>query len=66
MRSATLNGEIQQKGTDGIWRTVLTASGHTVYQNRKMPEEQTRVPYVPGKAGAYTGPPTKLFHVKLI
>jgi len=57
MLSATLSGEVQQKGPDGVWRTVLTAAGHSVVDNRTCQDEMVkhyvRAPYVPGKAGAY-------------
>lgn len=61
MQSATLSGEVQQRGSDGIWRTILTASGHSVVDNWKMPHDwraTTRTaPYVPGRAGASMPPP---------
>lgn len=61
MPSSTLSGEVQKKGLDGVWRTVLLASGHSVYDRREWSAGNidplryafVNAPYVPGKVGAF-------------
>lgn len=59
MQSEALRGEVQKKDAQGVWRTILTASGHTVHDGWKVPHDWRHnffvdVTYVPGPAGAYS------------